>query len=163
MGVMSQPTKTLTIHQPWAWAIAAGHKTVENRSWTTSYRGPLLIHAGRSRRSLADGRRFLERLGFAAPEDYELPFGAIVAIAWLVECASVREVVADPFAEGPWCWILQDVRPVRPVPTAGSQGLFGTPADVVRRLEPVGPEGASRLVGVEPPPPAWRAGMLPLH
>lgn len=38
--------RALTIHGPWAWAIAAGHKTVENRSWTTNYRGTLAIHAG---------------------------------------------------------------------------------------------------------------------
>lgn len=23
----------LTVHQPWAWAIAAGHKPLENRKW----------------------------------------------------------------------------------------------------------------------------------
>jgi hypothetical protein len=37
--------KALTVRQPWAWAIARGHKPIENRSWTTSYRGPLAIHA----------------------------------------------------------------------------------------------------------------------
>lgn len=26
--------KSLTVKQPWAWAIVAGHKRVENRSWT---------------------------------------------------------------------------------------------------------------------------------
>jgi hypothetical protein len=39
--------KELSIRQPWAWLIIAGHKDVENRSWTTTYRGPLLIHAAR--------------------------------------------------------------------------------------------------------------------
>jgi len=37
--------KTLSITQPWADLILAGHKTVENRRWNTPYRGPLLIHA----------------------------------------------------------------------------------------------------------------------
>jgi ASCH domain len=36
----------LTVRQPWAWAIIHGGKDVENRSWRTKYRGPLLIHAG---------------------------------------------------------------------------------------------------------------------
>lgn len=31
--------RVLSIQQPWAWAIAAGHKRVENRSWSTRYRG----------------------------------------------------------------------------------------------------------------------------
>jgi hypothetical protein len=40
--------KALTLHQPWASAIAEGIKTIETRSWSTSYRGPLAIHAGKS-------------------------------------------------------------------------------------------------------------------
>ena len=36
----------LTIRQPWAWAIIYGGKDVENRSWLTKHRGPLLVHAG---------------------------------------------------------------------------------------------------------------------
>lgn len=38
--------KTLAVRQPWAWAIARGHKNVENRGWVTPHRGPLAIHAG---------------------------------------------------------------------------------------------------------------------
>lgn len=38
----------LSVRQPWAWAIISGGKTIENRSWTTPYRGPLLIHAGKA-------------------------------------------------------------------------------------------------------------------
>jgi ASCH domain len=37
--------RVLSIQQPWAWAIVEGHKRVENRTWTTPYRGPVLIHA----------------------------------------------------------------------------------------------------------------------
>ena len=37
--------KTLSIRQPYASLICRGIKTIENRSWTTSYRGKLLIHA----------------------------------------------------------------------------------------------------------------------
>jgi hypothetical protein len=44
--------KCLTVCQPWAWAIVHGRKHVENRTWATDYRGPLLIHAGGSRRWL---------------------------------------------------------------------------------------------------------------
>ncbi len=38
--------KTLSIRQPWAELILQGRKTIELRTWHTSYRGPLLIHAG---------------------------------------------------------------------------------------------------------------------
>ena len=37
--------KTLSIRQPYATLVCAGVKRVENRSWTTDYRGRLLIHA----------------------------------------------------------------------------------------------------------------------
>ena len=40
--------KALTVCQPWAWAIVEGHKSVENRRWSTAYRGLLLIQAASS-------------------------------------------------------------------------------------------------------------------
>ena len=38
--------KALTIRQPWADAIVHGTKRTENRTWKTTHRGPVLIHAG---------------------------------------------------------------------------------------------------------------------
>ena len=38
--------KALTIKQPWATLIVEGLKKYEFRSWKTSYRGKVLIHAG---------------------------------------------------------------------------------------------------------------------
>ena len=38
--------RALSIRQPWAWLILNGYKDLENRTWRTDYRGPLLIHAG---------------------------------------------------------------------------------------------------------------------
>lgn len=40
--------KAITIRQPWASLIALGEKKIETRSWQTKYRGPILIHAGKS-------------------------------------------------------------------------------------------------------------------
>lgn len=37
--------KALTIWQPWASLLACGGKRFETRSWATSYRGPIAIHA----------------------------------------------------------------------------------------------------------------------
>ncbi len=37
--------KAITIWQPWASLIACGAKQYETRSWATSYRGPIAIHA----------------------------------------------------------------------------------------------------------------------
>jgi activating signal cointegrator 1 len=38
--------KILTLTQPWASLVALGAKHIETRSWSTSYRGPIAIHAG---------------------------------------------------------------------------------------------------------------------
>ncbi len=40
--------KAITLHQPWATLVAVGAKRIETRSWATSYRGPLAIHAART-------------------------------------------------------------------------------------------------------------------
>lgn len=37
--------KALTLWQPWASLVAHRIKTIETRSWSTNYRGPLAIHA----------------------------------------------------------------------------------------------------------------------
>jgi len=39
--------KALSIKQPWAWLICAGHKDIENRIWATSFRGRIYVHAGK--------------------------------------------------------------------------------------------------------------------
>lgn len=126
--------KALTIQQPWAWAIAAGHKRVENRSRRTHYRGPIAIHAGLSNASMAGGLEFLIRQGIVVPHD--LIFGAVLAVAELVDCApctqpgryasrDCQDLIVDPFAFGPWCYVLANVRQLEtPIPCRGQQGWF---------------------------------------
>ena len=47
--------KAISIKQPWASLVAAGHKTVECRTWKTSYRGPLLICSSKGDFEINDG------------------------------------------------------------------------------------------------------------
>ena len=124
--------KVLTVRQPWAWAIAEGYKTVENRTWSTSYRGPILIHAGTSSASMREGRAYLERLRIEAPPAEDLTYGAVVARVELVDCLPLADVdrIRHPFAEGPFCWRLDDVVAVEPVAMTGRLGLF-TVDDVI--------------------------------
>jgi len=117
--------KALTICQPWAWAIAEGIKRVENRTWPTSYRGPLAIHAGKGAQWITRGWLDLRRLGHRPPDD--LTFGAIVAVCDLVDCRRYGEsdVFDDPFAVGPWCFILENVRKLaEPIPCRGRQRMW---------------------------------------
>lgn len=39
--------KAISVMQPWAELIVAGHKDIENRSWKTNIRGEILIHASK--------------------------------------------------------------------------------------------------------------------
>lgn len=39
--------RAITLTQPWSSLVARGQKKIETRSWQTSYRGPLAIHAAK--------------------------------------------------------------------------------------------------------------------
>ena len=119
--------KAITIHPVWAWAIVHGHKLVENRTWRTKHRGPLLIHASAdspaSRASDARAREELARLGVEVPET--VPRGAVVGLVDLIDVIEQSAVAADPLACGPLCWILSNPRPLpRPIPCKGRQQLW---------------------------------------
>lgn len=128
--------KALTICQPYAHLIAIGEKPIENRTWETPYRGPLAIHAGRSRDWMDAG----DALRYP-----DLVFGAVVAVARLVACLSIaraswpapfQDLLEHEHANGPWCWILADVRRLkRPVYCRGAQGLWVPFADTVRAVQ----------------------------
>ena len=143
--------KCLTICQPYAALIMRGEKRVENRNWSTSYRGPLMIHAGKSREWLELDETEMFDESYNIPLS-EMAFGAIVGIVDLVEV--VRNVplhglpvfrfpsdilrrfpwIADhAHAEGPCCLILQNIAPfTRAIPYRGQQGLFDVPDEIVR-------------------------------
>ncbi len=135
--------KALTISQPFADLIALGLKWVENRTWRTSYRGPLAIHAGK-------GSRYLN-----ASELRQYDRGCFVAVCTLSLCVlrewlesvppprheplgktgrTIQEVLDHPHMEGPWCWILRDVRRITTyVPYIGQRGLFDVPDEVIEQ------------------------------
>ncbi len=60
--------KTLSVRQPYAWLLVNGIKDVENRTWNTPYRGPLLIHASAKAMTRDDWDWLREVCG-----DYEIP------------------------------------------------------------------------------------------
>jgi hypothetical protein len=122
--------KCLTICQPWAWAIMAGHKRCENREWNTKYRGPLGIHAGKSKAWIEAGEEFILSQGFLVPPD--LPYGFLLGYVDLIDV--VRPAVArdkyhcGEWASGPWCFILANPRPLEnPIALRGQMGLFSAP------------------------------------
>lgn len=76
--------RVLSVQQPWAWLICYGNKCVENRTWETRYRGPLLIHA--SQVIDLEAIAALRGRGEHLPREYVT--GSIVGRAQLVDCIS---------------------------------------------------------------------------
>jgi hypothetical protein len=145
--------KALTLTQPYATLIAIGAKRIETRNWSTRYRGPLAIHAGkglgpvggeRGLVALCQNDVFAQALeGRALP-----PRGVIVAVCNLVGITNTEAVIdgyrvhrsdrghvicfsADSerdfgdYTPGRYAWLLADVRPVDPpIPATGRQGLW---------------------------------------
>jgi hypothetical protein len=114
--------KTLTIRNPWAAAIIYAGKDVECRSWTTSYRGPLLIHAGQ--REDPDGWTFLDTLGITLPVS-SAPTGGIIGIVDLIDV--VENHPSEWAAKGQYHWVLADPRPLPFTPAKGRLGLWDHP------------------------------------
>lgn len=138
--------KALTIWQPYATLLVHGDKLYETRSWATSYRGRIAIHAAKRpvRQTLdalahgSAGQRqtalLMERLlrRFGGPD--HLPIGAVVGTARLVRCNAItedflrtltpQEIALGDFTLGRYAWEFEDVRPVDPVPAKGAQGLW---------------------------------------
>jgi hypothetical protein len=109
----------LSVRQPWAWAIIAGGKDVENRSWNSRYRGPLLIHAGRALDP--DGFAELQARGLEPPA--QLVRGAIIGQVRLVDV--VRDHESSWAEPGAFHFLLADpVAFAHPRPCRGMLGLF---------------------------------------
>jgi hypothetical protein len=98
--------KALSVRQPYAYLILKGIKRIENRTWSTNYRGPLAIHASlRWHDRSIDEIEATHRL--CIPR--ELPLGGIIGVIDLVD---VIEQSNDPFFEGPFGFVLRNPRPL---------------------------------------------------
>lgn len=94
--------KALTLHQPWASLIAIGVKSIETRSWSTKYRGPLAIHASAKRTRAMSCNLGQWRYGGltgclwrAAPQVRDLQYvrlGVVVATCTLVDVVPTYEI-----------------------------------------------------------------------
>jgi hypothetical protein len=85
---MTDAMRVLSIRQPWAHLIVTGQKRIENRTWTTDYRGPLLIHAGR--RWADEPVETIEKC-FNVKIPRDLSRGGIVGIGALVDVVEQSE------------------------------------------------------------------------
>lgn len=109
----------ISIKQPFAHLIKAGLKTVECRSWKTSYRGQLLVCAGKKLHQLR-------------PVGAELlPLGVSLCVVELADIRPMTEQDArlacldwNPELSEKFAWVIRNPRPVKQVPVVGKLGLF---------------------------------------
>jgi hypothetical protein len=147
--------KAITLWQPWASLIACGAKKYETRSWATRYRGPIAIHAAK-RDPVNLPYHIQVEINPILLEHYslwkDLPRGAVVATAELVQCWEIKiindnghpfatavdhdgahfltitrdgEQLFGDFTPGRYAWELANVQMLaEPIPVKGKQGLW---------------------------------------
>jgi hypothetical protein len=130
---MSEETfQCLTVRQPWAWAIVSGAKDVENRSWKTEYRGPIIIHASATK---AVVNRLIKSGGSALPA-MTFTYGSLIGIVDLVDVVPLsEELETNPWAWGPYCWRISNPRRfTEPIPGKGKLKLYTLPPTMSPRI-----------------------------
>lgn len=123
--------KVLTIKQPWATLIAEGLKEYEFRTWSTKYRGDILIHAGKS-----IDRKAMDRFKCY---NFKYPTGCIIAKAKITDSIYVDDdfvssvgttnplVYKGIIEKGNWegyGFKLENIKKISPVYVNGKLGLW---------------------------------------
>lgn len=141
--------KALTLKAPWAFAVVALGKRVENRTWRppVSLIGQrIAIHAGaggtaKEKKAVSDIYARCKSSGSwlkYAQRVLHHERSAIVATAVISSVRHIDDISESertPWHVGPWCWELTDVREVQPVAVKGRLGLWNVPAEVAAELE----------------------------
>ena len=131
---MSLTVKCISIRQPFAHLILHGGKDVENRTWRTYYRGPLLIHAGLEwwrgqYPPMPWNGDFAWQFGdqvVACPQD--APRGGILGLVYLRGCVQGYDSEWAEHDPEIWHWLLGNpVVFAKPIAYKGRQGLFDVP------------------------------------
>ncbi len=124
----------LTVRQPFAWAIVARLKDMENRTWATPHRGRLYIHAA--------GRVPRETMALAATFGLSLPEDAVFSA--IIGHVTLADVVTN--SRSRWAmpehkhWSLTDAQEYDPpVPCPGRLSLWSH--------EPARPQDTDRPPG----------------
>jgi hypothetical protein len=132
--------KALTLHAPWAHAVAWLGKDIENRGWRppASVIGTrIAIHAGASPGDGSEWRAVVRSTKRADAEWVDRMADAMLRfrVSALVATAIIGEPVTasdSPWWIGPIGWPLIDVRRLRePIPMKGRLGLWTLPEGVI--------------------------------
>ncbi len=128
--------KAISLWEPWASLMRCGAKSIETRSWSTPYRGPLLICAAK-RKMRPEEQWFLRdlRIRFGDEPTIQLLgdplYGQAVCLVDLYTCRKTEtfaisdlERVCGDFGPGRFGWMTRNLRTFEPFGIRGAQGLF---------------------------------------
>lgn len=124
--------KVISLKEPYATLIQKKHKRIETRSWKTSYRGELYIHASKS--IMSDP---VTKYAYQYVEKKDLQCGYIIAKCKLVDCIEmteewIREIKENNPKEyqlgiyevGRYAWILEEIEEIQPIPANGKLNIW---------------------------------------
>jgi hypothetical protein len=135
---LSKPLLALSIRQPWAWAILSGGKDIENRDWTTNFRGTIAVHASKEL-----SKDEISAFSFCAgdilsPEKWQefsdliesrkMPTGAILGTVEIADCIRKSD---SPWFFGDFGFVLKNPKPLKsPIAIGGKLKFWEVPKDV---------------------------------
>ena len=103
--------KAITVWQPWASLLVSGRKRYETRSWATSYRGPIAIHAAKR-----PVRQTIDALVLTRCN--------LITEAFVAKLTPMELALGD-FTLGRYAWDFHvRIAADSPVPAKGMQGLW---------------------------------------
>jgi hypothetical protein len=115
--------KALSVQQPWAWLVINGIKDIENRKWSTKFRGEFLIHTGRTfdMKGYCWIEENMPEVFAMLPELGAFRMGGIVGKATLVDCIMQSE---SKWFFGPYGFVLTRATSLPWRPYRGKLGFF---------------------------------------
>ena len=131
--LVGQPV--LSVKQPLAWAIISGLKDIENRKWSTEFRGQLWIHASKAPDDEEDEyidkmcRRAAEKggdpAGIRAQYERERALGKVLGSVELVKVVTESDSPESPWFGGPYGFVLRKPVPLpEPIDLRGTLSIF---------------------------------------
>ena len=123
--------KVISIKEPFATCIVKKHKIIETRSWKTSYRGVIYIHASKTIMKDKVSENALKYINIEDCHSSE-----IIGKANLVDCILMtkefineikknnKEYSLGIYEEGRFAWILEDIEEIEPIPAKGKLNIW---------------------------------------
>ena len=127
--------KVLSLTEPYATLIKNGIKTIETRSWKTSYRGRLYIHASSTKipKTYKDNKELMSLVDIN-----DLNYRNIICMCDLVDCVEMtdefindikknkkNEYITGIYSNGRYAWIFKNIEILdNPIKAKGHLGIW---------------------------------------